>query len=69
MHLHYSDISLPLIHSLKGFRKLQSIRVNGLMHLINELQNYRLTQLTEAFIEISRRDPKNYSDSHSEYGK
>jgi hypothetical protein len=43
---------------LKNFQKLQTIQVIGLLEEINELQNYRLTQLTEAFIEISRRDLK-----------
>jgi hypothetical protein len=58
LHLHYSDISHSLIHSLKNFQKLQTIEVIGLLEAMNELQNYRLTQLTEAFIEISRRDLK-----------
>ncbi len=58
LHLHYSDISDSLINSLKNFQNLQTISLFELSDEIKHLQNYRLTQLNEAFIEISRRDSK-----------
>jgi hypothetical protein len=58
LHLHYSDVSQALIHSLKNFKVLQTIRVNGLLEEMTALEANRLTQLLETFIEISKRESK-----------
>ncbi len=58
LHLHYSDISQALIHSLKNFKVLQTIRINWLLEELTELETHRLTQLFETFIEILKRESK-----------
>ncbi len=66
LHLHYSDISHPLIHSLKNFQRLKTLRIKGFFKNMNELENYRLTQLTQTFIEISRRESKKKKKNYSQ---
>jgi hypothetical protein len=47
LHLNYIDISHPLIHSLKNFQRLQILRIKKFFKNMDELENYRLTKLTE----------------------
>ncbi len=56
LHINYSDLSQPLVQSLKNFKALQTIRVNGVKKIMNSIRMNRLTQLIEAFIELSKRD-------------